>query len=293
MIKKFITIILISLLCNNSNTFAMFCSSKNKKTTFEKLPLINAISEYGEYGTEVTERGAIKKNNMFLALFLGKFSIYPFETKKINKDVQEFNETFTGSINLWNYCSTLNKRRNKLETLSTKENALLQFAYSMTHHEAEWKKWHTCEGRSDGEKIDKNTKKGPLHFFEDKEILRDKRKVIRMDVNSPYYQHGNFGNDTDKAPLFHTLNTFENQAFHDELKFLTTQLNKVKLYWGIKPETEKTSEAYHDYKKTKSLLEKEIESFLKPANRKTFTHSCMKQKDFELVQKMRDAYNNE
>jgi hypothetical protein len=93
------------------------------------------------------------------------------------------------------------------------------------------------------------------------------------------------------------MNVVENSLYHDELKFLTTQLHKMDLYWSIKPDHEKTAQQESDFSKTRNLLVQEIESFENQNNRIAFTHSCMKHSDFEAVQKGRhvyqeDAWNN-
>ena len=88
----------------------------------------------------------------------------------------------------------------------------------MAKYETEWKSWHV------------RTVKDETKFVEDTfETANGKTIKFFRDENSPYFQ---CCLTTNQEVL--TDNIFENKSYHEELKFLTTQLNKMELYWNIK-----------------------------------------------------------
>jgi len=261
----------------------------------EKLPLITAISDYGQSGVKVVKKGSIQRVyfSFFRSLFgYNKFYIQPFETEKCNEDIKEFDPKFNIPAILWSYCFKLNALDlEDKQKLSVKEHALLQFARKMADHENEWHEWHTCEFISDEAKKEKKTGSMRQHF--ETRLGENNQYTVRNDYNSPHYEHYTIiDNDSDNSTL-NAVNLLENEAYHNELQFLQTQLHKMELYWSIRQkESDKAAEelAAEDYKTTHSLLEREIKSFKKPNNRQAFLKSFTKNKYVEKLQPMRDAY---
>jgi hypothetical protein len=233
-----------------------------------------------------------------------------------NDNIQEFNASYSQPTSLWTRCNKLNfldlnnrwpfstqlKEKEHLKDkdqnllpISAQDHALLTFARIMVAHEKEWKEWHTCEKRSDEAptNIQKSTSKktttGIRHFFETTIGL----KKVRNDINSPYYEHFSNveGNSEEEMATMNALNALENEAYHDELQFLQTQLHKMELYWNMKSDEEKKSVTMkNDYQKTHSVLANEIALFKKSDYRGAFLKSCARKQDSQSLQFMRDTY---
>jgi hypothetical protein len=179
------------------------------------------------------------------------------------------------STKLYLRCAKLDE--GDIKSGSTKDSEILKFAKNMSIHEDNWQGWHTKELG------------GRKHFLETPlstgKIGKNGQEIIipiRRDENSPYYQWASTNN-----PNIVTDSIMENEAYHNELQFLQTQLHKMDLYWNIKPESEKKLQQ-ENFEKTRKLLVQEIESFKK--NRIPFTHSCLKSADFENLQSARNSY---
>lgn len=220
---------------------------RNNVKTTERLPMIDVFQEFNVDGRE------------FLPEFVddGKPSSKFLSTK------------------LYLRCSDLNE--DKFVSDSVKDTELLNFAKNMASYENEWRTWHTTDnGRKklfletqlNTGRVDKN---GQAIFI-----------TVRRDENSPYFK-----NATTNDSKVGVYNIFENQAYHDELKFLQTQLCKMDLYWNIKPKSEQELQQA-DFNTTRNLVEQEI--VLLKKNRIQFAHSCMKSEDFENLQGARNAY---
>jgi hypothetical protein len=164
----------------------------------------------------------------------------------------------------------------------------------MAKHEAEWKEWHT-EVEWIWENIDgkQSQKEIGRQFFE--KVYKDKNDQqckIRNDLNSPHYESSIMIENDSIA----RENLLENEAYHDELQFLQTQLHKMELYWGMREklgDKEEEKKAEINYQKTYSVLENEIESFKKPENRPAFLKSFakkIKSKNAKFIQIMRNEY---
>jgi hypothetical protein len=119
-------------------------------------------------------------------------------------------------------------------------------------------------------------------------------KIIQ-DYKSPYYKFWSLTHDMhttlskDEICALNTMNARENTAYHDELKFLQTQLHKAELYWNMQPLWQRIF-LQRQYNRMHGSLEKEVASFKAENNRSAFTRSCMKKRDFRAIQSMRKEY---
>lgn len=233
------------------------CNKLFKNPTSERFPLVNALMD--DFNSDKDKNGNTK----------------PLTNGKEFDAAKEY-----ARLNM--YCAKLDFLDKHWWPISRKELALLQFARVMAEHEKEWKSWHTTEFQSP---------LGPqAHFYEVKATINDRATVLRQDQNSPHYKWCTITKELrEQDPYLYITNSYENTAFHDELKFLQTQQHKMELYWNMKSFWEKIF-SYGSYKKQHELLKREIAVFKKDNNRPAFTRSCMQNKDFVLLQQARDAY---
>lgn len=127
----------------------------------------------------------------------------------------------TTPTKLWIHCNKLHT--GEITCDSIKDTELLEFARTMAEHEKEWKSWHVYTFRDD------ETGKTLTKYLEDTfEIADGKQIKILRSEKSPYFQYCSTMDSRVSA-----TNLVENARYHEELKFLTTQLKKSELYWDI------------------------------------------------------------
>jgi hypothetical protein len=218
------------------------------------------------------------------------------------RDVQEFDVSYKWGRHLDEKCMELHEMRKKHEQkekypLSPKDNALLNFAYTMANHEKEWVAWHTEALISEKSKeLSQHEFSLPTGGSHKSGLLKGKPISTRQDYKSPFYKAGRFTNDMHRTLsgtetiVLTSINALENTAYHDELKFLQTQLHKMELYWNMKPSSWSKFFQKHTYNQMYGTLKKEIELFKSDAARTAFTRSCMRKNDFQKIQSMRNAY---
>jgi hypothetical protein len=180
---------------------------------------------------------------------------------------------------VWTHCSKVNLLHNHGWPISSNDYMLLRFAKKMAHYEAQSKQWYEAE-----------MKVPPVDVGVDKN-----GKVVKVyqAFNSPYYKDARpfsrkIAATYNRRQDLEALNALENGAYHDELMFLQTQLEKIKLDWHINGNS-KDNLARSSYIQTYQRLKNEIEWFTTENSRKTFTHSCMQKKDFEDINIIREA----
>ncbi|HEV2916269.1 MAG TPA: hypothetical protein VGW78_00825 [Candidatus Babeliales bacterium] len=206
-------------------------------------------------------------------------------------DLQEFDNDGKFPIDLRTRCSKLAFIQNHSLPIFGKDRALLNFARTMAKYEKKWNSWHTDL------LFNENTKQISMHTFNINVGFNKQGEplYIRQDYKSPYYKFGSVTDDMykilDKWQIIalNTMSARENTAYHDELKFLYTQLHKMELYWNMKSNKEHEAQK-NEYRKTYDLLQSEIEKFKIDQNRTMFTRSFMKKSDFTAIQSMRKAY---
>ena len=214
-----------------------------------------------------------------------------------SNDVKEFNPAYKYPSNLAIHTSNLQKRW--LPITNTKDRALLDYATAVIQDEKERNAWH---------KEILQTKGGKQAHYHETNIIKDiKGKPaevkIRQDRKSPYYKNLSFpeevrSDETRRNEVFQ-LNALENTAYHDELKFLQTQLHKIDLDWKLPTRNTagqtfpKTPQDEAVYLQRRKRLQDEIEWLKSDKGRKAFTKSSMKKRDVRAIQEMRRTYEQQ
>ncbi len=214
-------------------------------------------------------------------------------------DMQEFDPSYKFSSKLCIRCSKLQK--GELPIDNEQDKALLNYAKSVIQEEKDRDAWY---------KENLQTEEGKrAHYYETTVLQKSKKPgeapeivKIRQDYKSPYYKYGKVTEGMQKilSPArresLSRLNARENTEYHDELKFLQTQLHKLDLDWNLPTRNRsgkiflKTPQDKEEYLRRRKLLEDEIKWFKSDKGRGSFTKSSMKRKDFRAIQEMRNAY---
>jgi hypothetical protein len=143
------------------------------------------------------------------------------EVAKECTDSNGFVPGCTTPAKLWTRCNKLHT--GQIASDSIEDTELLEFAQIMAKHEKKWQSWHVRTVKND------ETGKALTKFIEDTfETPKGKDIKIFRDENSPYFQPC-----STTEPRVLAVNLVENARYHEELKFLTTQLKKAELYWNI------------------------------------------------------------
>lgn len=216
-----------------------------------------------------------------------------------NNDIQEFDSSYQFPLDLCVHCSKLQKRWMPIR--NEQDKALLDYAKAVIKEEKERDAWH---------KESLQTEHGTKAHYYEMTVLQKNKKAddapkevkIRQDYKSPYYKYGKITEgmqkvlNTARRESLSRLNARENTEYHDELKFLQTQLHKLDLDWNLPaknragqvfPKTPADEEAYLQ---RRQLLQDEIDWFKSDKGRNAFTRSSMQKKDFNAIRAMRNAY---
>jgi len=240
------------------------------------------------WGNEVHAEPAIINAYQFLLKNGDAIEKELFKTKGVQL------ETPLGSYNpkLIKYCIALEEcdiQKNII--LSDKQKGLLVFVRAMLEQEKIWQSWRYTMS---GSRRRSNIVQADYNVNDEHGNTKSKEVEYYQDIYSPHYkritpsikiQEKNTG-----SLDIQVINAFENEAYHNELRFLITQLHLMELDWNSRVKQERLKDE-KEYNETYDNLKKEIEWFQKPVNRKNFTYSCMHNKDAQLLQEARMLYN--
>lgn len=275
--------------------------------TILNVPHLNAMQEvYNTCKKYVMERLYKPRPLPYSTEIFHEFTTQKDNNNKVERveDAQEFGCKYFKDMH--EKCDALQKEaiKTKKWPADIKDNALLHYTDTMLELERLWDSWHIVrvKGENGWEKHYSRLKIDMSELLsdgtKDPELDKDRQskdviKIFRQDIKSPYYKISRFSENITLDEIKHTkldlLNCIENTAYHDELKFLQTQLHKMDLYLNIRPIKQPVWNN-SNYRKQRKVLANHIEWFKSKKGRESFTHSYMPKEKFADIQQMRDGY---